>query len=47
MEGIDRADFHAVGVFALDAVVDDDKSHELLCSVKLAFMKTAAMDGRF
>jgi hypothetical protein len=27
MEGVDRADLNAIGVFALDAVVDDDESH--------------------
>jgi hypothetical protein len=27
MEGVDRADFDAIGIFALDAVVDDDESH--------------------
>jgi hypothetical protein len=27
VEAVHRADFHAVGVFALDAVFDNDKGH--------------------
>jgi hypothetical protein len=33
MEGIDRTDLDAIGVLALDAVVDDDESHEVNSAV--------------
>jgi hypothetical protein len=31
MECVDRTDFNAIGVFAFDAVISDDKSHAAVC----------------